>query len=114
MGLPEKPWMLPLPIDWPFMLRAKPPGGLSTKSILYQVSSLHGIDPPLHVTIETGASVLGMKQKVDGDPAPDGGCKPRMLLPSPQKKIFEYTLLWPLALKVKEKVVCEVTETSFM
>jgi len=105
--------MLPVPIDWPLMLRAMLDGGVSFKSTLYQVSSLHGIDPPLHVTMLTGASVLGMKQKVEVPP-PGVGCKPRILLPSPQKKSFEYTLLWPLALNVKEKVVAEGTLTSFM
>lgn len=85
--------MLPVPIDLPFMLSAMLEGGVSFKSILYQVSSSAGIDPLLHFTKFTGASVLGMKQKVEGAPAAAGGCRPKMLLPSPQKNIFEYTLL---------------------
>jgi len=61
-----------------------------------------------------GESVLGAKQKVELPPTAAGGFKPRMLLPSPQKKIFEYIELCLLDLNVKENVVAEGTLTSFM
>jgi len=82
-------------------------------STLYQVSGLHSI-VPAQFTMLTGESVLGIMQNCEGPPADAGGFKPKMLLPSPQKNSFEYTLLWFIALNVKEKVVAEGTLTSFM
>jgi len=106
--------MLPVPMELPLMLSAMLLGGDSVMSTLYQVSGLHSIVPPLQFTRLRGASVLGMKQNCEGPPADPGGFKPKILFPSPQKKIFEYTALWFFALKVKDIFVSAGTLTFFM